>query len=69
MKTNKKPPFLKLRKANQSGSLSLEQALFIGAIVGMFGAIFTFYDKLGGYFSNITFDNLPTSVSSTNNNG
>ena len=47
---------------NKRGSLSLEQALFIGAIVAMFAGVSIFYDNLGKYFSSITFVNPPQSV-------
>lgn len=51
---------------NRRGSLSLEQALFIGAIVAMFAGVSIFYDNLGKYFSSITFVNPPQSVGTLN---
>ena len=57
--------------SNESGSLALEQVLFVGAIVVMSLGLFAFYDKLGSYFQNFDISGLGTSVqtpgNSTNN--
>lgn len=39
---------------SEKGSLSLEQVLFIGAIVAMSAGLYTFYDQLHDYFAGFT---------------
>lgn len=46
---------------NERGSLSLEQVLFIGAIVAISIGLFAFYDSMGNYFSGMA-DQVSTSV-------
>ena len=50
---------------SERGSLTLEQALYVGAIVSMFALVSIFYTNLGTYFSNITFGSSPTNVGGT----
>lgn len=72
MKDIKKKPGMKLLpvsspriiRQRQRGSLTLEQALFIGAIVAMFGGVWVFYDKLGAYFEGISFSSPPSNIGS-----
>jgi len=43
---------------NERGSLSLEQILFIGAVVLVGGGLFAFYGNMNDYFENV---NVPAS--------
>lgn len=47
---------------NQSGSLALEQVLFIMAVVLIAGGLFAFYRSMGDYFTDFS-DNLGTAPS------
>ena len=50
---------------SERGSVTLEQALYVGAIVSMFALVSIFYTNLGSYFGNITFGASPTNVGGT----
>lgn len=55
---------LRLVRAEEKGSLALEQVLFIGAVVALAAGLFAFYDNLANYFSGIGFSTPPTNVGS-----
>ena len=52
----------KLYRGNERGSLSLEQVLFIGAIVLMGTGLTVFFDNIRGYFAGVGFSSSPTNV-------
>ncbi|MCB0360742.1 MAG: hypothetical protein KDD44_13935, partial [Bdellovibrionales bacterium] len=47
-------------RADQRGSLALEQVLFIGAIVTMSVGLYSFYDDLRSYFDSFSVAGAPT---------
>lgn len=50
---------MKTKMREDRGSLSLEQVLFIGAIVIIAGGLTNFYSEIGQYFSTTSFGNGP----------
>ncbi len=55
---------LSSKKANEKGSLALEQVLFIGAVVAISAGLIAFYGSMSGYFQEFseTVDNLSTDI-------
>ena len=56
-----------VRRANEKGSLALEQVLFVGAIVALSAGIYAFYGRLGTYFQTVNIPTVPTATSGTSN--
>ena len=49
-------------KANEAGSLALEQVLFIGAVLTMSVGLFAFYENVATYLRTVNIAALPTQV-------
>lgn len=55
-------------RTSESGSLALEQVLFIGAVIGLATGLFAFYDNISTYLQNVGFSSAPSDVGSPSNN-
>lgn len=52
---------------SQKGSLSLEQVLYIGAVVAISTGLFTFYGNISNYLENVGFSSSPSNLGNINN--
>ena len=50
------------KKAEERGSLALEQVLFIAAVIALSAGLSAFYGNLSEYFSSVNFSEAPTNV-------
>lgn len=41
-------------RRDETGSLALEQVLFIGAVVALSAGVWAFYGNIGGFFTNFS---------------
>lgn len=58
----------KQQLSGDQGNISLEQILFIGAIVAMGTGVLAFYTNIGDYFQNIELGNSPNFASNNGSN-
>ena len=56
----------KMSVRKQTGSLALEQILFIGAVVAMSAGVWAFYDDIGAYFTNFAVADAPQNFGARN---
>lgn len=60
MKDNNKNTIL-----NEKGSLSLEQVLYIGAVVAISGGLYAFYGNISSYLEDVGFSSAPSNLGQT----
>lgn len=56
-----------VQAANEKGSLSLENVLFIGAVAGIATGVTAFYADINTYLTDVTVSASPTNLGATSN--